>query len=802
MLRFAGSSTYPTTARRTAAAIVAIIAMLGTVGVPSRAQAATITVTTTNQEVNNDGLCSLQEAIFAANFDAAIAVDPSNLSNAIATGCTAGSGADTIVLAAATYQMSGIVQDPFNHLGPTATPLIFSSITIQGNGAKLERVGGLDIRLFSVGPASFTFDGENYDDEGSLDLSDLHIVGFRARGGDGGPSGGGGLGAGGAIYLEGGFHSIVRCTFEGNTATGGNGGAALGSAGAGGGGGGLGGNGGSVVAAVLGGGGGGGGARGAGGSATFNPAGSGGGGGGTANGGVNGGGVNAVGGNGGFRCGGGGGDHGTAGAALGLSGTCDGGGGGGGAGGDGSTEAAGSGGAGAFGGGGGGGGAGDQGAGVGIGGAGGNGGFGGGGGGGGAGLQTSGGGGNGGFGGGGGGAYTGAAAGTDGAFAGDGSVGGTGGGGGGGAGLGGALFGNNVAGLTMINCTFFGNLTTGGTGSNGAGNGESHGQVFFNGASDSVILTQCTFAGGNSGDIVGNDSEFIVQMSILADDTGGGNNCNVFGSPTPMFYDSIIEVNTGGCPESGTITGQDPQLGALTLNGPGTTPTMAIPATSPAYGALDGSDQRCGFPAYVLDQRGITRPANAHCDWGAYELVEIDVDLDTVPGGLDLTVDSTSYTAPQSFTWALGSPHTIATTSPQGGGGTRYVWTSWSDAGAISHVVAPLVDTAYTATFQTQYLLTTAAQPPIGGTVTPPTGYHDAGSLVPVTASPTLPDWQFNGFAGDLTGLTNPQVVTMDGPRSVTASFILPIPMLGSTALALVAVLIAVAGLLAVRRLD
>jgi hypothetical protein len=227
---------------------------------------------------------------------------------------------------------------------------------------------------------------------------------------------------------------------------------------------------------------------------------------------------------------------------------------------------------------------------------------------------------------------------------------------------------------------------------------------------------------------------------------------------------------------------------------------MAIPSTSPAYN--NGNPGFCGLDGYLEDQRGIARPQYVDCDIGAYELLLVDVTIDTLPAGLGIVLDGTPYTAPQILSWAVGSPHTIATSSPQGGGGTQYVWTAWSDAGAISHVVAPLVDTTYTATFQTQYLLTTAVQPPIGGSVTPPTGYHNAGSLVPVTASPTPPDWQFIGFAGDLTGLTNPQIVTMDGPRSVTANFILPIPMLGSTALALVAVLLAAAGVLAVRRLD
>ena len=781
-----------------AAAAVAVAA--------SPAPAATITVTTTNQEVNTDADCSLQEAIFAANFDAAIAVDPLSTSSPISTGCAAGSGFDTIVLAAgATYLMSGIVQDPFNHLGPTATPLIFTAVNIQGNGARLERVGGLDIRLFSVAPVSTTWNSIVYSSQGSMELRDAHIVSFRARGGDGSAGGGGGLGAGGAIYLEGGIHAIERCTFEGNTATGGNGGTALGSAGAGGGGGGLGGDGGSVVAALLGGGGGGGGARGNGGSTTFNPAGSGGGGGGTVNNGVNGLGANVVGGNGGFACGGGGGDHGTAGTASGLAGSCDGGGGGGGAGGDGSTEAAGNGGDGAYGGGGGGGGAGDQGGvGIGDGGDGGGGGFGGGGGAGGVGVQTSGNGGDAGFGGGGGGAFTGASVGSGGPFAGAGSIGATGGGGGGGAGLGGAIFASGYSGpldFIVRHCTFYGNSAYGGAGGSGAPAGEAQGQFFVTGLATLAAIQQSTFAGGNSGDVVAFDTDLALFYCILADGVGGAQNCKLFGTvDTSNTGANIVEVNGSGsagpCPGSSLV---DPQLGPLTLNAPGLTPTMAIPSTSPAYDALPPVDPVCAFPANASDQRGIARPQGVSCDLGAYELVEIAIDVDTVPGGLGITVDSTAYTAPQSFTWAMGSPHTIAAISPQGAGGTRYVWTSWDDAGAISHSVSPLADATFTASFQTQYELATVALPPAGGTVTPVTGYHDAGSIVAVSASPAA-GWGFSGFSGALTGVATPQQVTMDAPHVVAANFVQAIPALRGAGLALLLALIAAAGLLAVRR--
>ncbi|MBL8218562.1 MAG: hypothetical protein JNL62_05010 [Bryobacterales bacterium] len=142
------------------------------------------------------------------------------------------------------------------------------------------------------------------------------------------------------------------------------------------------------------------------------------------------------------------------------------------------------------------------------------------------------------------------------------------------------------------------------------------------------------------------------------------------------------------------------------------------------------------------------------------------------PVGRSIVVDGTTYTSPQAFNWTQGSQHTIGTTSPQGAGGTRYVFASWSDAGAISHsVTAPGTATTYTANFTTQYLLTRTVSPVGAGTVTAsPTsgdGYYNAGASVQLTASSS----QFLNWSGDLTGTANPQTVTMNAPRSVTANY-------------------------------
>jgi hypothetical protein len=99
----------------------------------------------------------------------------------------------------------------------------------------------------------------------------------------------------------------------------------------------------------------------------------------------------------------------------------------------------------------------------------------------------------------------------------------------------------------------------------------------------------------------------------------------------------------------------------------------------------------------------------------------VRVTVQTSPAGLTFSVDGTTYTSAQIFSWQPGSSHTIATTSPQDGGtGVRYVWSNWSGGGAISHTVAPTTNRTYTANFNTQYCLTMSHG--TGGTVSPASG--------------------------------------------------------------------------------
>jgi CSLREA domain-containing protein len=84
------------------------------------ARAATITVNTTDDELNNDGDCSLREAIQAANTDTAV------------SGCAAGSGADTITLPAGFYTLT--IAGAGENANATGDLDITDDLTINGDG--------------------------------------------------------------------------------------------------------------------------------------------------------------------------------------------------------------------------------------------------------------------------------------------------------------------------------------------------------------------------------------------------------------------------------------------------------------------------------------------------------------------------------------------------------------------------------------------------------------------------------------------------------------------------------------------
>ena len=151
----------------------------------------------------------------------------------------------------------------------------------------------------------------------------------------------------------------------------------------------------------------------------------------------------------------------------------------------------------------------------------------------------------------------------------------------------------------------------------------------------------------------------------------------------------------------------------------------------------------------------------------------VAISIQTSPLGLQVSVDGTAYTAPQTLDLPPGA-HTIAVAATQSGGtGTQYVFTGWNDNGAASHSITVGTSPAtYTASFNTQYQLTTAASPAVGGTVTPASGaFYNASSMVNINATANS-GYAFTSWTGSVASSASPSTsVTMTGPLSVTANF-------------------------------
>lgn len=256
-------------------------------------------------------------------------------------------------------------------------------------------------------------------------------------------------------------------------------------------------------------------------------------------------------------------------------------------------------------------------------------------------------------------------------------------------------------------------------------------------------------------------------------------------SQTNAAYTVAVSNDAAAGPTSGVVTVTEsvpPGLTLRSMSGTGWTCSANTCTRSDAL-AAGGSypsisvlvDVSSTAPAQVTNQVSVSGggspAANASDTTNIAPLTSITVT--TSPSGLSITVDGVTATAPQTFQWVAGASHTLAVTSPQAGAGLRRVFTSWSDSGAQSHTITvPAVTTTYTASFGTQYLLTTAASPVAGGSISasPDGSYFDAGTSVQLTALPAT-GYAFSGYTGDLAGGLNPQTVVMSAPRSVTATF-------------------------------
>ena len=164
---------------------IGLLALLSLCSARGSAAQATIYVTTTQQGVTDPSDCSLQEAIYSSEFKSNIALSVAGPDRIYTTGCVPGTGnGDTIVLpSGGTFEFDHSWADSYNYVGPTATPIIFSRITIEGNGSTLEWTAPENSRLFAVGNASIASPNGTVSGYGDLTLENVYVIGFHVKGG-------------------------------------------------------------------------------------------------------------------------------------------------------------------------------------------------------------------------------------------------------------------------------------------------------------------------------------------------------------------------------------------------------------------------------------------------------------------------------------------------------------------------------------------------------------------------------------------------------------------------------------------
>jgi uncharacterized repeat protein (TIGR01451 family) len=251
-----------------------------------------------------------------------------------------------------------------------------------------------------------------------------------------------------------------------------------------------------------------------------------------------------------------------------------------------------------------------------------------------------------------------------------------------------------------------------------------------------------SFVAKNTGNVTLNAVGITDTQTAPAGSLTSGPTCQSLSSPAGTCSGSTTTLAPG---QSATFTG-----------------TYTITQADLNNGSVNDSATASGTPP-------TGSPVTSSPSTATVTFPTVQITITTSPANLLVSADGgTATTAPLVENWTAGSTHTIATTSPQSGGtGVQYNWSSWSDTGPISHsITVPSTATTYTASFNTQYQLTTQASPSADGTVTPASGnYYASGATIPVTATANS-GFQFNNWTS--TG------GTFDSNTSASTNFHMP----------------------------
>jgi hypothetical protein len=212
---------------------------------------------------------------------------------------------------------------------------------------------------------------------------------------------------------------------------------------------------------------------------------------------------------------------------------------------------------------------------------------------------------------------------------------------------GGAIYnGTNL--LVLVNCTFALNFLVLEDATDGYG--AVDGAALYNSAlitesnlyEGSIVLTNCTFVGGNStAAVIGRESAATNINTFLRGCAFGSNNFQLFDNGT-SFTDGGYNISLGPLGASNYFanatsrTNLDPMLGPLTNNG-GPTMTFNLLPGSPCINAITNGS----YPS--TDQRGFPRPNGNGASIGAVEYYPIKITSLTRTNATNWNVAGTSW---------------------------------------------------------------------------------------------------------------------------------------------------------------
>jgi hypothetical protein len=309
--------------------------------------------------------------------------------------------------------------------------------------------------------------------------------------------------------------------------------------------------------------------------------------------------------------------------------------------------------------------------------------------------------------------------------------------------------------------------------------------IFVTGLSGNVGAVTVNLNNISSSDIAQTDLLLVGPTGAAIIPFAKVGDGSTIGGVNITLDDSASSSIPGGSPLTSGTYKPTSITGSTSLVFPAPAPTVnasnyaATDGTATLSSMFSGTAPNGTWALYAMDNSG-SGAATIGGGWCVnISPATVAVTITTSPSGLLVSADGgTPTAAPLVENWVIGSSHTIATTSPQSGGaGVQYVWSSWSDSGAISHsITVPSSPTTYTASFNTQYQLTTQASPSADGTVTPASGsYFASGATIPVTATAnagfTFSNWTSTGGSFDSTTAASTNFHMPAAPATVTGNF-------------------------------